>query len=437
MSLHNKKRIIAAFSLLFFTKAVIYSLVLPPWQGEDEPQHLAYLLMDKYEDKQGLPKKMLVSSIENRIIDSMREHRFFELHDLVAPRGDSGFASFYKEARVSSQPRLYYQLAKPIIRAAGNDPLIQLYAGRLLSSLFGAVTVACILLAVAIAFGETQCVLAAGILLSLLPYFSYLAGRFNNDILAGLMGAAALAVIIALYRYQPRLGHIILLFLICLAGIQSKRSFVAIALFVALAIWALPASNLTGRLGRTSLLFMVAVSLSLIIVLLAQVMSADVDVIEQIKVHFQYINYISLHSAVEFSKQMTKSFIGTSHWGHGQMPAWIYASIGITLLLLFIIGMVELGLRFDAGLGLGMLVLLLISGFCVFIYYLQGGYEWNRASARYMLPAMGAFILIATAGMRSLDGKKWSRWASYLLLLVLLVNEVYYFTAYILGMYLP
>jgi hypothetical protein len=192
-----------------FANAVTWSLITPPFDAPDEPDHFGYAQYLAETGKAASQKegeRPAWSGEESVALDGVRLLSYIEQADARPPWtvvDERRWAA--REARVrpaeddgggkttaSTHSPLYYSLLAPAYLAGkGQSIFSRLTAMRLVSALLGAVTAACVFLLVRELLPTQRFVaVAAGLLVAFQPMFSFLSGAVNNDM--GVNAAAAL-----------------------------------------------------------------------------------------------------------------------------------------------------------------------------------------------------------------------------------------------------
>lgn len=194
--------------MLFIARGVFLLCVLPPLEGWDEYQHVAYIA---YLDENGEPP---VLSDECTVPRSMYPalvalpHAGFGIEQLgrIGARDYEDFWSADLKPQVrpdapdiplyqAQHAPLYYRLALPVYRASGRagDLLSVISSLRLVNLLLGAVSLAVALAAIGFVVRDGRPRFVIGILVALQPMFLLNSARVANDALGVLLGTLAIA----------------------------------------------------------------------------------------------------------------------------------------------------------------------------------------------------------------------------------------------------
>lgn len=194
--------------MLFIARGVFLLCVLPPLEGWDEYQHVAYIA---YLDEHGEPP---VLSDECAVPRSLYPalvalpHAGFGVEQLgqIGARDYEGFWWADSPPRVrpdapdillyqAQHAPLYYRLALPVYRAASQDgDLLSVISKlRLVNVGIGAVSLAVALAAIGLVVQDGRARFLIGILVALQPMFLLNSARVANDALGVLLGTLAIA----------------------------------------------------------------------------------------------------------------------------------------------------------------------------------------------------------------------------------------------------
>lgn len=172
--LSESKAILTAIIAIYLVLAVAYASTIPKWNAPDEPSHYNYV-------------KNIAEHGQLPIL-KQGDYDFGYLEKLKAARFPDGM-SIDSIRYESHQPPLYYLLATPIFWATTALPVnSQVIALRLLSALFGALTILVGYRALRLAFGNDSLVpVASAAFIASVPMYIHLTAAINNDSLANLL----------------------------------------------------------------------------------------------------------------------------------------------------------------------------------------------------------------------------------------------------------
>ena len=243
--------IVGALLGLFFCRAVLASLIVPPWQGPDEPVHFA--LVAQLVRPDGVLEEAQ-REVRGDVIRSMGRHRWWELYGLRTPPLEASSFDYQVTSSLGTGTYAlptYYGLGARVLAVTQPRDIEGAYVNlRVLSIVLGAGTLVAgwagtrLLFGPAVAAGSTA-------VAALHPQFLLTSMAVNPDVLANLLGAVMWwQVARVVRRVRPAMS----LLLVLVAGgavLLTKRSAIPLALIagcVALASsvrgdrWRLPGS---------------------------------------------------------------------------------------------------------------------------------------------------------------------------------------------------
>ncbi|MDK9706857.1 MAG: hypothetical protein OEL83_07370 [Desulforhopalus sp.] len=234
---HNWRGFCFLLLLAFFLKGIVYMAVLPPFEGWDEYQHLAYIVHLEKSHTRPVMHKDWVSR------DLLRDIVTFPVSKYMAEQtAKTGALEYADSFRSGSQPpqyradhpditlyqaqhgSLYYWLMTPVVAlvdgAAGAGIGDTLAALRAINCIFATLTLAALFWLIGRITPDKRAAALMALLLAAHPLFLLNSVRVANDALAILTGC--LVVIIAL-----------------LPGLRARLPFVACAgILIGLSCWA-------------------------------------------------------------------------------------------------------------------------------------------------------------------------------------------------------
>ncbi|MFC1852950.1 glycosyltransferase family 39 protein [candidate division CSSED10-310 bacterium] len=183
-----KKPLIVILFCLYISSAALYFLIIPPWQGADEPTHFEQVVIFS---ERGFfdpaPKMRIDYALQSKIIQSMDEYNFWRYVGVPRPAElPTTFAQTPFLSLVASQrlkPELYYRVAGLLLKHVPGEILVQqLYCLRILSFLFSSICLVMVFKIGLIIFNNNS--YRAAIILCfvlLLPQYNMLSVTVNND----------------------------------------------------------------------------------------------------------------------------------------------------------------------------------------------------------------------------------------------------------------
>lgn len=175
--------VLALFSCIFI-KSLVFALLIPPWLGNDEPNHFEYVL--------NMAKGGDFADGQKLIIASLNETSFWKNAEMSPP--PPGAAKFddtdlrnHSEKMVDTRPPMYYLLAAAPLKAVYSDSMrLNLLMSRMVSVAISMVTLLFVYLSARIFFGGVGGEAGAAGTLAVAgfhPQFSYLSAVVNSDVL--------------------------------------------------------------------------------------------------------------------------------------------------------------------------------------------------------------------------------------------------------------
>ncbi len=183
-----KSRMLWFLLLAVLVKSLFFMFMVPPWLGNDEPNHFAYVYV-----LSGMADK---PSAEARILESLSRNDYWRLAEMPAPpRNAATFAQTslmqHSEDFIGTRSPLYYQVASlPVRLFAPATVEGALYWARGVSVLLSLITVFFAWRSAALIFGIGEVALLTGVIAGFHPQFSYLSAMVNSDVLAILLFSA-------------------------------------------------------------------------------------------------------------------------------------------------------------------------------------------------------------------------------------------------------
>ncbi len=217
------RRFCALLTVLFLVRGAFVLSVLPPLEGWDEYQHVAYIVFLEETGRSpvfgrgGSPRSMSDCTVWHphgefaanpvRGIGALSYEEFWESDSPPTVAADPSHPRLYQ----AQHSALYYRLVAPLYSSlAGRWGLLAGVTGlRIVNVLFGAAAIYLVLWAVGRLVREGPHRYVLGLLIALQPLYLLNCARVANDALALLLGTVAVVVLLAL---KPRR------YLICALG---------------------------------------------------------------------------------------------------------------------------------------------------------------------------------------------------------------------------
>ncbi len=457
-------------ALLACLNAVCWSLITPPFQGLDEPDHFAYVqelygaarlpssdgkaysraesavLADlQYRQVRQFPETPAISS-------PAEQHRL--AHDLALPlsqrgNGDAGVAA--------SEPPLYYALETiPYALGSGGNELDRLELMRLLSALMAGITALFAFLFLRETLpGVRWAWTVGGLGVALAPLLGEISGTVNPDALLYAVCAAAFYCLARAFRRGLTTRLAAAIGALAAIGFLTKLNFIGLApgLFCGLVLLTIRARRSPCTNPYRPLLLAVAIALCPLLPYLASnflahhallgYLSSSILLTDRHGSTLREASYIwqlylprlpGMHDdfpGVSTTRQVWfDGLVGLYGWRDTVYASWVYriALIPAGLLVLLcaralIAGRAALRRRCGelsayAAIILGMLILIGSSAYLATIS--EGGAE---PEPRYLLPLLaiwGAALAVAAHGA----GQRWGRVAGAILVLLVLAQDI-------------
>lgn len=422
------------FVLLSLVRGVLYSAVIPPWQGPDEPKQYEYIRL-LYEKRRLVSQEDTSLPLQRAIIASMREYDFwsFGYSQVPAAAADSFRSMWWPADTELDRPPLYGILGAAFYSLVAHQPIvIQLYILRLVSTLFGLLTICVAFLTVRELFPDDKLLSAGGLaFIVFLPMFTHINSSILNDSLASLVASAVIYLLLASLKRGFSNWRILGLVLLLLISLVTKRT----TLFtVPLALLAMVIA--LGSKGRRFNWKAVAVTIGILLALGSLSAWLWLSKPEQMRwildnyyADSSFSGYISaLLSTDYFSPEFRTALwlslqsVFRKFWGgFGWLavypsPVW-YQIIGLVHLTA-LVGLIIYGVRIMQGArGLaswqkqGLLVLLAGLGGNLALLMGKGAIVdyWSRAQGRYLFPAIIPIAVLFTLGLREVIPVRYHR----------------------------
>jgi hypothetical protein len=267
-------------ALVAFANAAAWSIVTPPFQVPDEPEHVAYVShlaetgqlpthtggfsLQETIALQDLSLQKVAEQPEYQTISSKAQQEKLQ-HDLAVKQSNPAYEGEYAGV-AASEPPLYYALETiPYDLGAGGTLLDRIELMRLASALFGALTALFAYLFVREALPRVRWAWTVGGLgVALVPLLGFMSGAVNPD---SMLYAVTAALFYGLARaFAHGLTRVLALALGALIaiGLMTKLNFVGIApgALLGLVVLAVRAARTQGRAAYVSLVLALAVALS-------------------------------------------------------------------------------------------------------------------------------------------------------------------------------
>ncbi len=208
---------------LGLVRGLLYSALIPPWQGPDEPQHYEYVRLLR-EKGRLLQWGDSTPTVEQEVIASMGQFDYWRTGRYVYP-GSTFNEIWDGYAHDLQQPPLAYLLYLGALLIAPDDVALQLYLMRLLSVLLSLIVIIAALEVASMLWpAHSSLRWAIPAFIVFLPTYMAMGGMVNNDHLAEVAVSLVLASWVVAFKQGlsiPLVGALIMLSPI---GLLAKRT---------------------------------------------------------------------------------------------------------------------------------------------------------------------------------------------------------------------
>jgi 4-amino-4-deoxy-L-arabinose transferase-like glycosyltransferase len=275
-------------ALVACLNAACWSILTPPFQATDEPDHFAYVKQlaetgqpPTSSSEQLSPEELTVlrgvrdfqvrQQPQDRTIASESQQR--ELDEALARARTDPTTGSPAAGVADSQPPLYYALESvPYLLASGGSELARLQAMRLMSALFAGLTALFVFLFVREALPAARWTwTVAGLAVALAPLLGFMSGSVNPDSMLYAVSAAVFYVIARAFRRGLTARSAAAIGVLTALGLVTKLNFIGLAPGVVLSLLVLGVrARRDGRLGYRPLAFAGAIALAPAVLFIAR-----------------------------------------------------------------------------------------------------------------------------------------------------------------------
>ena len=466
-----------ACALIALVNAVVWAIVVPPFQVPDEITHFGYAQYvaeagapppakegaAQYSDEQQLTLERLgffgvIGKSDQRGIWTTPEDR--ALRDALASQpsrqGEGGPSS------ATNQPPLYYALtAAAYWISPGHDILTRLYAMRLVSALLAALTVLCVFLFLRELLPGTPWAWTVGALVvAFQPTFMFIAAGVHGDNLLFFASAAVLAALARAFRRGLTRRRAVAIALATVVGVLGKLTFIAflpgIAFAFLLLLWRAAPDRRRDALASTGIAAaIVAAPIALYMLLNTGVwdrgggatggVAVNSARVISIKERIGYIWQLFLPRVPGMHDQFDyfplwetwfKGSIGRFGWLDYGFPEWVYGvarwifvAVGGLALVELVRRIRAIGLaRLDWRLPFGAAVATMAIGLAAAIGWQGIGYRADTGftfeQARYLMPLLALYGLVVALAARG-AGRRWGPAVGALLVVLAMTHGLF------------
>jgi 4-amino-4-deoxy-L-arabinose transferase-like glycosyltransferase len=455
-----------ACALIACLNAICWSLVTPPFQVPDEPDHFAYV--KQLADTGRLPSssseqfsaeelatlaalryERVRQEPQNRTIATSAEQERLERALAVTPRESGSDAA----GVASSQPPLYYALeAIPYRLADSGTVLDRLALMRLLSALFAGLTAIFTFLFVRETLpGAPWAWSVGGLSVALAPLLGFMSGAVNPDSLLFAVSAAVLYCLARAFRRGLSTRGAVAIGVLTLVGLLTKLNFVGLAPGILLGLAVLSVRAARASSSRAYGVFALATAIVFTPVLLFAALSghpllgfvtravgtvhgsvlAEADYIWQLYLPRLPGTVNDFPGAFTTRQLWFNGYVGLYGWLDTTFPGWVYGlallpagAIAALCARSLYVGRAALRSRAAelavyAVVSLGLLVLV---GGASYRAFPETDAEYGQV--RYLLPLLALFAAALALAARG-AGRRWGRVVGALIVVLFLAHDVF------------
>jgi hypothetical protein len=457
-------------ALVACANALCWSLITPPFQVPDEPEHVAYvkqlaetgrlptsagrLSLEEQTALEDLRLQTVAQEPEYQPISSRAQQQQLE-RDL--PPGERAPGPGYESAGVAtSQPPLYYALqAIPYSLGADGTLLDRLALMRLFSALMGGLTALFSFLFVREALPGTRWAwVLGGLGVALVPLFGFMSGAVNPDAMLFAVTAALFYCLARAFRMGLTRTRALVLGAVIATGFLTKLNFLGIApgALLGLTLLSMRAARTVGHTAYRWLAFALAIALSPALVYIAGHLASGAPALGIVTsalntthgsklVELSYIWQLYLPRLPgmhdDFAGLFTarqiwfKGYVGLYGWLDTPFPDWVYRLALIPAAV--ILGLCARGLVLSrSSLRARTQELLVYVVISVGLMALIGAdsyrsFPTNDASygqARYLLPLLPLLGLVLALAARG-AGRRWGPAVGTVLIMLFLAHDLF------------
>ncbi len=275
-------------ALVGLLNAACWSIVTPPFQSPDEPDHFAYV--KQIADTGSLPSSSSarLSLEETTVLLGLRTLRIRlepQVHTLASRAQQRKLQRYLATAATdtapgsgaagvaASEPPLYYALeAIPYTIARHANDLYRLQLMRLTSALFGGLTALFVFLFVREALpGERWAWTVAGLAVALAPLLGFMSGSVNPDSALFAVSAASFYALARTFRRGLDRASAVAIGALTALGLLTKLNFIGLApgVLLGLLVLSVRAARVSGRRAYRLLALGVGIAVSPVVLYVA------------------------------------------------------------------------------------------------------------------------------------------------------------------------
>ncbi len=406
-----RQRPLLPLLLLFLALALMHNWATPIFEGPDEAQHYAYVRWIAREHH--LPP---LSDAPSDIAQEVAQPPLYYLTAalLTAPLDDGDLLhhlwhnpGFGYQGTLTGHEDKNMLIHLDEFRGWDRGVFV-LHATRLVSTLFGLLTVVAAWGWGWELFGTRHGALTVAAMVALQPQFVFISSVVSNDSAAAAMATASLWALTALWRRGPSLRRLLTSGLLVGAAAETKMSLLPLvgAAYAVIGLAALRAEPRRRRraIVRAWLSFSLPMAVLALPWYLRNLIVYDdlLALMPHLQTPWHYDHLITWRQVLDNLPMVWRSFWGAYGWGHICWPDAVYWLLFLLTVPPFLLGLRSL--RRDPlpfGLALGWLIIIA----CLLLRWMR---VVEAPHGRLLFPAIGAWAALMTAGLSSLPGA-WRR----------------------------
>lgn len=449
--------------------AACWSIVTPPLQVPDEPEHVAYVKQlaetgrlpthsgrfsaEEEIALEDLHLQTVAEEPEYRTIASKAQQEKLQRDLTVAARSPERGSEYAGVA--ASEPPLYYALqAIPYTLARGGTLLDRIALMRLFSALFGGLTALFSYLFVREALPRTRWAWTVGGLgVALVPLLGFMSGAVNPDAMLYAVTAAIFYSLARAFRRGLTRGSALVLGALVAVGLLTKLNFVGIApgALLGLVVLSVRAARTQGRAAYVSLAIALAIALSpgaiFVVHNLATggralgIVGAGIDSVHAPLSEISYIWQLYLpplpgmhhdFGGVFTTRQIWFNwYVGLYGWLDTTFPGWVYELALLPAGAIAVLCVRELSVHAGA-LRRRAVELAVYGAICLGLMVLIGGDSYHQfpmvgseyGQARYLLPLLPLLGLVLALAARG-AGRRWGPLVGAAIIVLFVAHDVF------------
>lgn len=250
------KKLASVFAITCFAWCLAWSVMTPPFQGNDETEHFAnveYTAVTGNDIDPSFQNKLPPYSEHENLLMLAVHHNAVVVDGAARPpwnddstptlgrdteNADRGNGGGYTVSTSGHGPLYYAAFAPAYQLTKWMQPANQLVVLRSLNSIFAALTALFAVLSAGLIFGERRRFAAAtaGALVAFQPMYAYVNGTINNDTIVTVAGAALLYLLLKIAKDGWSRRTELAIGSVSVVGVLGKITGVSVAIYAALVV---------------------------------------------------------------------------------------------------------------------------------------------------------------------------------------------------------